>query len=623
MGRICTQAYHKAIRRDNRRLNTYHEQKMIEQNESNSTPVSFLALIRHLLADQFVTHRYRLIIGFLALISVDFLQLSIPLLVKRAIDSLASQEATMTRLFGLAGGILAIAMSVVVLRFVWRMLIIGFSRYLERHLRNRIFSHILKMDQYFFSRRSTGDIMAHGSNDLAAVQMACGMGMVAAVDALVLSVAAIGFMIYIHPTLTLFALLPLPFLALTTRFLSAKLHHRFNRVQEEFAHLTEFARSAVVSVRLIKAYTHEKSQIEEFDRLGTRYVHSNIRVALIQGLLFPASTLIGNIGLLIVLVYGGRLVIEQHITIGDFAAFTTYLQMLIWPMMAVGWVANLTQRGVTALRRIHGLVTSAPILLDNPVSSTSLPVSSEFKARDLSFSYPESSRAQLSGINFEVASGIIGIAGKTGSGKTTLCKLLVRLYPLDSRCLFYGGQDVNDIPYELLRSQIAYVGQEPILFSDTIKANIGFGLEEVSMVKIEEAARDAGIHEEIVQFSDGYDTVIGERGVTLSGGQRQRIALARALLCDRPILVIDDGLSAVDTATEDTIVNSLRRRFSGKTVFIVSNRLKLLSMTDRILILEEGKLIDDGDHQALLERNPFYQAMHLKQIQENEGLSHA
>ena len=600
-----------------------NKKKGFEQNDSETSPVSFIGLVRQLLAAQFVTHRYRLLGGFIALISVDFLQLSIPLLVKRAIDSLAVQEATMALLITLAVTILAIAMTVVVLRFIWRMLIIGFSRYLERALRNRIFSHILAMDQYFFSNRSTGDIMAHGSNDLAAVQMACGMGMVAAVDALVLSVAAIGFMIHIHPTLTLYALLPLPFLALTTRILSAKLHHRFNHVQEELAHLTEVARSAVVSVRLIKAYTHENSQVEDFDRLGRRYVHANIRVALIHGLLFPASTLIGNLGLLIVLVYGGRLVIDNSITIGDFAAFTTYLQMLIWPMMAVGWVANLTQRGVTALRRIHGLVTSKPILIDTSDDKAELPVSSGFKARDLTFSYPDSSTAQLSNICFDVESGIIGIAGKTGSGKTTLCKLLIRLYPVDYHTLFYGEIDVNEIPFEQLRSQIAYVGQEPILFSDTIRANISFGIDDPSSEKIIAAARDADIHEEILSFSNGYDTIVGERGVTLSGGQRQRLALARALLYDRPVLVVDDGLSAVDTATENNIVSALRRRFSGKTVFIVSNRLKLLSMTDRILILEEGQLIDEGDHHILLQRNSFYQAMHLKQMQEDQGLSHA
>lgn len=251
------------------------------------------------------------------------------------------------------------------------------------------------------------------------------------------------------------------------------------------------------------------------------------------------------------------------------------------------------------------------------------PNSGGFKATGLSFSYPESTTVQLSDIHFDVDSGIIGIAGKTGSGKTTLCKLLVRLYPVEQNSLFFGDKDVNGIPFEQLRSRIAYVGQEPILFSDTIRANISFGLDDLSMEKIVEAARDADIHDEILAFGNGYDTVIGERGVTLSGGQRQRVALARALLYDRPVLVVDDGLSAVDTATENNILSALRRRFSGKTVFIVSNRLKLLSMTDRILVLEEGKLIDDGDHQALLERNSFYQAMHLKQMQEDEERTHA
>lgn len=601
----------------------YEHKHNNETATQDSAAVSIKDLIGQLLVDQFVTHRRRLLLGFMALISVDFLQLCIPLLVKRAIDALAEAEATMQLLLTLSGSILLIALSVVVLRFVWRMLIIGFSRYLERSLRNRIFSHILAMDQHFFSRRSTGDIMAHGSNDLAAVQMACGMGMVAAVDALVLSLAAIGFMIHIHPTLTLFALLPLPFLAVSTRFLSARLHRRFNNVQEEFAHLTEFARSALVSVRLIKAYTNEKRQVEDFGRLGRRYVQANIQVALIHGLLFPASTLIGNIGLLIVLVFGGRLVIQQSITIGDFAAFITYLQMLIWPMMAVGWVANLTQRGITALRRIHNLVTSKPILVDRSRPATDVPCESSFKADTLTFSYPGSTSVQLEEISFQVDSGIVGIAGKTGSGKTTLCKLLVRLYPVEDNVLFFGGEDVNLLPIEKIRSEIGYVGQEPILFSDTVRANISFGRDDIGDSDIEAAARDADIHEEILAFSSGYDTIIGERGVTLSGGQRQRIALARALLYDRPVLVVDDGLSAVDTATENNIVTALRKRFDGKTVFIVSNRLKLLSMTDRILILDQGRLADDDTHKQLLGRNPFYQAMQLKQMQENEGLYHA
>ncbi len=588
-----------------------------ERGTGEDGSVSLAALVSHLLADQFKAYRLRLLVGFLALISVDFLQLSIPLILRQGIDSLTGRSATTSQLVSLALLIIAIALVVVVLRFIWRMMIIGFSRYLERALRNRIFSHILGMDQHFFTTHSTGDIMAHGSNDLAAVQMACGMGMVAAVDALVVSIVAIGFMIYIHPTLTLMALLPMPLLAISTRILSARLHHRFNHVQEQFSVLTEFARSAMISVKLIKAYTLEKRQIQALDRIGKTYVKANIRVALIQGLLFPAATLIGNLGLLIILIFGGRLVIQGSISMGDFVAFITYLQMLIWPMMAIGWVANLTQRGLTALRRIYRLVTAEPILADTAVSSAADKTQPVIRADRLCFSYPGSTSAQLDNISFSADSGIIGIAGRTGSGKTTLCRLLVRLYPVGNGSLYFHGTDVNHLSLDQVRSQIAYVGQEVILFSDTISANICLGVDDISIEDIEQCAMDADIHDEIMGFGDGYQTIIGERGVTLSGGQRQRIALARALLCERPILVIDDGLSAVDTSTEAHILSALRRRFVGKTVFIVSNRIKLLSMTDQILLLDQGKLLERATHDQLLQKNEFYRTMYQKQMKDS------
>ena len=608
--------------------NNQHSQKQqkVKRGQSGTgetASVSLSALISHLLADQFKAYRSRLLVGFLALISVDFLQLSIPLILRQGIDSLTEQSATTSQLATLAALIIAIAVIVVVLRFVWRMMIIGFSRYLERALRNRIFGHILGMDQHFFTTHSTGDIMAHGSNDLAAVQMACGMGMVAAVDALVVSIVAIGFMIYIHPMLTLMALLPLPLLAISTRILSARLHHRFNHVQEQFSILTEYARSAMISVKLIKAYTFEKRQTQAFDQIGNTYVKANIRVALIQGLLFPAATLIGNVGLMIILIFGGRLVIQNTISMGDFAAFITYLQMLIWPMMAIGWVANLTQRGVTALRRIYRLVSAEPILADPAVSKTAEQKQPVIRATNLGFSYPGSSSAQLDNISFSSDSGIIGIAGRTGSGKTTLCKLLVRLYPVENGSLFFHETDVNQLSLDQVRSQIAYVGQEVVLFSDTISANICLGVDNASSEDIEQCAKDADIHDEIMGFGDGYQTIIGERGVTLSGGQRQRIALARALLCERPILVIDDGLSAVDTSTEAQILSALRQRFVGKTVFIVSNRIKLLSMTDQILLLDQGKLLERATHERLLQTNEFYRTMYQKQMKDSLEADHA
>jgi ATP-binding cassette subfamily B protein len=582
----------------------------------NKTSLPLSALFKELLAPLFRQHRLRLLVGLTALIAVDFLQLMIPRILKHGVDALTTGGASTGLLLRLGAAICAIALLVVVLRFFWRTLIIGFSRYLERALRNRIFNRILVMDQPFFEKHSTGDIMAHGSNDLAAVQMACGMGLVAAVDALVMSCAATGFMLHIDMRLTLLALAPMPILAVSTRLLSSRLHHRFNTVQEYFSGLTEFARSTLVSLKLSKAYTLEEIQTREFDRLGRRYASANIKVAAIQGVLWPAATLIGNIGLLVILLFGGTAVIRQELTMGDFVAFVTYLQMLIWPMMAVGWVANLLQRGATALRRIHRLVSAEPLLLDQPSGDSASPAGVVFTVRNLSFSYPAAQSSQLTGVSFEADREMIGIAGRTGSGKSTLCRLLVRLYPVADGVILLHGRDVNRLSLTEVRDRIAYVSQEPVLFSDTIANNIAFGVDRADPAEIEQAARDAAIDEEIRQFSKGYETMIGERGVLLSGGQKQRLALARALICRRPILVIDDGLSAVDTATESHIIEALRRRLAGKTVFIVSNRIKLLAMTDRILLFDQGHLLHDAPHDALLQRSDFYQAMYRKQLQE-------
>jgi ATP-binding cassette subfamily B protein len=382
----------------------------------------------------------------------------------------------------------------------------------------------------------------------------------------------------------------------------------------------EFARSALISVKLSKAYTLETIQTREFNRLGKNYAQANIQVAMVQGVLFPAATLIGNLGLLAILLFGGQLVISNKITMGDFVAFITYLQMLIWPMMAVGWVANLLQRGITAMRRVHSLISSEPLLLDRPPSLNAAELKPTISVNQLNFTYPSSSQADLKNISFSVTSGIIGIAGRTGSGKSTLCKLLVRLYPVPDNTVFFGKSDVNDLSLVSIRSQMGYVSQEPVLFSDSIRANIAFGREDATAEDIEQAARDADIHKDIIEFPSAYNTIIGERGVTLSGGQRQRVALARALICNRPVLVIDDGLSAVDTETESKILDVLRSRLKGKTVFIVSNRIKLLSMTDRILLLDRGRLANDGDHKTLLEENEFYQTMYQKQMQNDKEI---
>jgi ATP-binding cassette subfamily B multidrug efflux pump len=582
--------------------------------DSNKSKISF-ADIKLLLFPTFRRYRTRLIVGFTALLAVDFLQLTIPRIIKHGVDSLDTQTATPDGLLKLGLLILVIAAFVVVLRFCWRYLIIGFSRLLERAVRNRIFAHIMKMDAPFFERHTTGDLMAHSTNDLAAVQMACGMGMVAAVDALVMSFAAIGFMIAIHPTLTLLALLPMPFLAVATRILSGKLHKRFTTVQEQFSELTEFSRSTLISIGLIKSYTMENFQAARFTVLGKKYVSSNLQVARLHGLISPLATFIGSAGMLMVLYFGGSLVIKSVISLGEFVAFITYLYMLIWPMMAIGWVANLVQRGLTSLGRINSLVTSRPALPDSVVNAKMARQDSPgFVVKDLSFKYDSSSGKALSSLDLELGPGIHGITGRTGSGKSTLCKILIRLLPIADKSLFFGEKDVNSLPLDYIRSHIGYVSQEPVLFSDTIAANISLGRPEASHAEIQEAAKNAAIHNDIMNLSDAYETKIGERGVKLSGGQRQRLALARALLCDRPVLVIDDGLSAVDVATEHEVFHKLKESFTNKTVIIVSNRIKLLSMTDRIIILKEGYVEIEGNHEELLHNNSLYRSMYEKQM---------
>jgi len=570
-----------------------------------------------LLGPIYFKHRIRLLFGLIALLGVNFLQLIIPRILKKGIDALADGTANQNNLLELALLICFIGVIATLLRFSWRYLIIGFSRYLERDLRKKIFGHVMTMDGSFFSKYSTGSIMAHGSNDLAAVQMACGMGLVAAIDALVMSVAAIAFMANIHPRLTLLALLPMPILALATRYLSGQLHHRFDRVQGQFASMTEFARSSIASIRLLKAYTLETSQSKRFAHLGQKYVHSSIRVAIIQGLLFPIATLVGSFGMLLVLYFGGRLVILKTITMGDFVAFVTYLYMLIWPIMAVGWVANLSQRGVTSLRRIY-LLLSVPSQLP-PGITGHRPDSSLFHLHRLNFNYPESERRILKDITLDIPPGILGVTGPTGCGKTSLCQVLARVYPIANQTLFLGRTDINDLPPETVKSLISYVSQEALLFSSCLRDNIAFGNPDASMERIIEAATAAAVHDEIMALPHGYKSMIGEKGVTLSGGQRGRVALARAILCDRPIIIIDDGLAAVDTSTEQKIIENITPWLEGKSVIWVSQRTKQLARTDRVLVLENGKISALGPYNEVVRENAFLAEISRRQELQGEG----
>ena len=568
-----------------------------------------------LIVPYFRRYACRVGFGFATLLIVDLLQLLVPRVIKHAVDSLQDERGTPSLLLEYAGCIVLLAVMIAALRFLWRNLLLGFSRILETHLRERLFTHVLTLDRAFFQRRTPGEIMALATNDLSSVQLAGGMGLVAAVDAVFMGLAAIAFMAYINLKLTLLALAPMPVLAVATHFLSVKLHGRFKKVQEQFSRLTEFGRSAFSSIRLIKAYNQEELQAKRFDLMGEAYVRENIRLAMIYGALFPMSGFIGSVSMLLALVFGGRMAIMGTITAGDFVAVINYLFLMTWPMMAVGWVADLFQRGVTSLGRIEALLLEKPGLADPPGESQAPAIlRGDIRVKNLSFRYPGQREPALKRIDLEVTSGdFIGVVGRTGAGKTALCHMLARFYPVDDGTIFFDGMDVNDLALSVVRSAISYVPQDVVLFSETIAFNISLGRPSATREEIEKAARAAAIHDEIAVMKEGYETRIGERGVKLSGGQRQRLAIARALLLDRPVIIIDDGLSAVDMETEHAIIHSIAHYLKGRTCIVISHRVAPLADASEILVMEAGRIVARGSHSELLEKSPFYATIYRQQ----------
>ena len=555
--------------------------------------------------------------GFVTLLAVDLLQLFIPRIIKASVDALQEGSATSSLLLKYAGYIVLLAILIAGLRFLWRNLLLGFSRLLETHLRERLFGHLLTLDRTFFQRKTPGEIMALATNDLSSVQMAGGMGLVAFVDAAFMGLAAIAFMAYINPDLTLLAIAPMPILAVVTHFLSVRLHGRFKKVQEQFSRLTEFGRSAFSSIRLIKAYNQEGLQAERFDRMGEAYVRDNLKLAAIYGTLFPISGFIGNASMLLVLVFGGRMAIAGSITAGDFVAFINYLFLMTWPIMAMGWVADLFQRGITSLARIEALLLEKPELCDPPGEDRAPRiVRGDIHVKNLSFSYPGQREPALKGIDMDVPSGVfLGVVGRTGAGKTALCHLLARFYPVGDGTVFFDGMDVNALPLSTVRSAMSYVPQDVVLFSETIAYNIALGRPGATQEEIERAARAAAIHDEIVAMKEGYGTRIGEKGVKLSGGQRQRLAIARALLLDRPVIIIDDGLSAVDMETEHAIIHSIARYLKGRTCIVVSHRVAPLADAREILVMEAGRIVARGAHSELMVSSSFYATIYRQQTE--------
>jgi ATP-binding cassette, subfamily B, multidrug efflux pump len=567
------------------------------------------------LKEYFRQNRWGLLVGMACLLAVDFLQLLIPLVIKGAVDHLTHRTATPGLLLKHALLILSIALTMAVLRYVWRHFLFGISRKVERGLRDLLYTHLQSLSPSFYQRTKTGDLMAKSINDINAVRMATGMGLVMLTDGLILGLAAIGFMVFISPHLSLISLLPAPVLIYFTMILTRRMSAGYERVQGIFSDLTERVREAFAGIRVLKAYGRESWAGDAIAREGERYVSENVGLARTIGLFFPLMAVFTNLGLAIVIWMGGRLTILGDISTGDFVAFISYLNLLTWPMMAIGWVTNLLQRGAASMRRINQILDETPEIGDSarPRPTTRLRGAIEF--RGLTLQHQGRNREAVREIRLAIPEGCkVALVGRVGSGKTTLLHAVPRLLDVPEGTLFLDGVDVNHIPLKVLRENIGFATQEAMIFSETIRENVLFGRSGISEESVVQALKTVQFYEEVQDLEKGMDTILGERGLTLSGGQRQRLCIARAILTRPPILILDDALSMVDTRTEERILTRILESRNGMTTLMVSHRVSTIGRADLVVVFERGSVVETGDHRALLERGQEYARLYERQL---------
>jgi ATP-binding cassette subfamily B multidrug efflux pump len=550
--------------------------------------------------------------GGAAVVSYNVIRVLLPLIVGHAIDDM-KQGVTETKIIHHALRLLLVAALSAIFLYITRQVIIGASREIEYDLRNDLFANLERQSAGFYHTHRTGDIMARTTNDLNAVRQLLGPAIMYSANCLVFTCAALPFMIHISPKLTLWAVGPLP--------LASVLVQSFGqRIQAMFSDISAKAQENFSGARLIRAFAQEDAEIASFETANREYISRSMHLVRLMAMLWPSLELVLGLGLMITLLVGGHEVVSHRISVGDFAAFNVYMVQLIWPMIAIGWVVNLFQRGTASVVRIDELLKQQPAIADEPgVSSTSQAVEGSIVFRNLSFSYPTGGPEVLHGISLEIPAGSsLAIVGPTGSGKSTLVGLIPRLHDAPTGSILIDGRPIREYSLAQLRGAIGFVPQETFLFSDSIAQNIAFGRPDVAEPEILEAATTAHIAAEILEFPRGFDTLVGERGITLSGGQKQRTAIARAIIRNPRILILDDALASVDTYTEERILSGLREVMRGRTTIFISHRISTARNADQIAVLVNGRIAELGTHDELIGRRGYYTALAEKQQLEEE-----
>ena len=569
------------------------------------------------LLSYFAPYKRILIIGTVCVLMTNVVKVAAPLVLRHAVDDLATAVVE-SKLLLYAGLLISIALIQGVFLFTQRRLLINMSRDIEYDLRNDFYAHLQKLPFEFYQTHRTGDLMARATNDLSAVRMIVGPALMYSMNTIFAMALLVPLMASINWRLTLLAFLSMPLVASATNYFSKRIHDRFEKVQEYFGTVSNRAQESLAGVRVIRAYTQEEAEIESFKQVNREFVDRNLKLIRLSGVFHPILQFFIGLGFIAVLWFGGNLVVSGKISIGEFVQFTLYLGLLVWPMIALGWVINIFQRGMASMGRMNHIMSIEPAIRDAGTPDLGAIVG-EIEFRDLTFKYSESRDPALKGINLHIDAGqTVAFVGGVGSGKSTMMNLVTRLLEAEAGQVLIDGRSIREMPLALLRASIGYVPQETFLFSETISENIAFGVEHATAEDIERAATEAGIAEDIREFPEGFETLVGERGITLSGGQKQRTAIARALIRRPRILILDDALSSVDTYTEEKILGHLRRIMSGRTSLIVSHRVSTVKDADLIVVLDEGRIAERGTHDSLIARGGLYAELYEKQLLEEE-----